>query len=103
MRDGGKVSEISIREALPKSLFLAAMNGNARSQGVAFDWFQAAEIQYARDRVERQQFARTWQQLQQAELETAATEGADTRLVLPHPDDIVIDDDFGYHLVGPFD
>jgi hypothetical protein len=103
MREGDTVSDINIREALFQSTVAAALKGNARSQGLAFDLIRSADIQRARDRADRQEFAKTWQQVQRDNLEAATAAGTDTRLILPHPDDIVIDGNTGYHLVGPFD
>lgn len=103
MREGNTVSEVSAREALIQSVLATALKGNARSQGLALDLIRNADIQRAKDRAERQVFAKAFKELKTAELERAIEAGEDTRLILPHPDDIIIDDDYGYHIAGPCD
>ena len=103
MREGDTVLEVPTREAVTRSVMVAALKGNARSQGLALDLIRSADIQRARDRSERQAFANDLRRLQARRLEKASETGEETRLILPHPDDIVIDDDYGYHSAGPVD
>lgn len=103
MREGNTVSEVGVREALFQSVLATALKGNARSQGLALDLIRAADIQRARDRAERQDLARAYKAIQREKLATAIAAGEDTWLILPHPDDVVIDDDYGFHFAGPFD
>lgn len=103
MREGNTVSEVTAREALIQSVLATALKGNARSQGLALDLIRNADIQRARDRAERQAFAKAFKEFKTDELERAIEAGEDTRLILPHPDDIIIDDDYGYHIAGPCD
>lgn len=101
-REGDTVLEVPTREAVTRAL-MAAVKGNARSQGLALDLIRSADIQRARDRSERQAFANDLTPLQAKRLERASETGEETRLIPPHPDDIVIDDDYGCHFAGSVD
>lgn len=101
MREGDIVSEVGAREALIQSILATALKGNARSQGLALDLIRSADIQRARDRAERQQAAKRYKANQAEAIAAAIEAGKDTRLILPHPDDIVLDDDYGFHFIGP--
>ncbi|QDY99441.2 hypothetical protein FQ775_03100 [Nitratireductor mangrovi] len=103
MREGDTVLEVPTREAVTRSVMVAALKGNARSQGLALDLIRSADIQRARDRSKRQAFAHEFKRVQTRRFERAVEAGEETRRILPHPDDIVIDDDYGYHFAGPVD
>lgn len=103
MRDGETVREIAGREAMIQSVFVTALKGNARSQGLALDMMRQADLARAKERAEYRELGRNWQRVQRHEFNAAVADGQNTKLILPHPDDIVLDDDEGFHLIGPFD
>ncbi len=103
MREGDVVTEVSTRDAMVQSVYATGLKGNARSQGLALDLMRTADILRAKERSERESLARNWKAIQAQELAAAIEAGRDTRLILPHPDDIVIGGDEGYRIVGPWD
>jgi hypothetical protein len=103
MRDGETVREISGREAMIQSVFVAGLKGNARSQGLALDMMRQADLARAKERAERRELARKWKAIQRDKLDVAVAAGQSTRLILPHPDDIDLDDVEGYRVMSPFD
>ena len=103
LREGDIVIEVSGREALAQSILVTAYKGNARSQGLAIDLIRSADIQHAVDRAERQELAESYKVFKTEEIAKAIRDGEDTRLILPHPDDVVLDDVQGFRIVGPID
>lgn len=103
IREGDAVTEISTREAMVQSVYATGLKGNARSQGLALDLMRTADMIRAKERAEQEAKGRAWKAVQAQELAAAVAAGRDTRLVLPHPDDIAIGGDDGYRIVGPWD
>jgi hypothetical protein len=103
MREGDMVSEVSTRDAMVQSVYATALKGNARSQGLALDLMRTADMLVAKARAEHEAEGRKMKAFKAQELAAAIAAGRDTRLILPHPDDIVVGGDAGYSIVGPCD
>lgn len=103
LREGDIVREVGTREALVDSIAAAALKGNARSQGLLHDMFHRADVHSALERRKRREFGQTLKEVQTREFQAAQKDGKDTRLILPHPDDIELDDAVGYRIKGPID
>ncbi|WP_127145236.1 DUF5681 domain-containing protein [Pelagibacterium montanilacus] len=104
VRQGEEVVEISTREALIEAIFKSAINdGNARSQGLSQDMIHRADLQAMIDLRERGVFGRSLKSYQTERMRVATEAGKDTSHILPHPDDIILDNKEGYRLIGPID
>lgn len=101
IREGDLVTEVSVVEAIVKSINTTALKGNARSQGLSIDLIRTAELAHARD-VERKN--RIWSDYKNRASQTLADakkRGERPPEFLPHPDDITIDPVDGPRFQGP--
>lgn len=103
MREGETVSDVAIHEALVHALHASALKGNARSLALAFHLMQAAEKLKAQDVQRWRMLACAYREQAYNEIEHAAATGVPAPLMLPHPDDVVDDDELGFRVVGPVD
>jgi hypothetical protein len=104
MRDGGKTTEVSVREGLVQAVIANALKGNARSQGLLGDWVRTADAVKAREVRQSNEYWRAYQLAAREILAEAKARGESEPTVLPHPDDIVLDDVAGaphYRTVRP--
>ncbi|MEM5474278.1 DUF5681 domain-containing protein [Hoeflea sp. AS60] len=103
LRSDGHAQEATLEEAVIRKLFQVATNGSPHALGhVLRNINDAQALNQALIRDEVAEGKRIKQQLQQR-LEQAVHKGAHPIWVVPHPDDIVIDEDKGWSLKGPVD
>ncbi|MFD2053582.1 DUF5681 domain-containing protein [Mesorhizobium calcicola] len=103
MREGGKITEVPARAALVHSVYANALKGNARSQGLIGDWLQRADEVKAREIRESRDYWRTYQRVARELIAEAKAKGESEPIIVPHPDDIILDDESGARIIGPFD
>lgn len=101
LRDGDTVSDVSIPDALVRALHASALKGNPLSLRLAFQLAQDAERQRAAEIQKDIAWARDYK-ANVSEAMAAAKKAGDKLLrFLPHPDDVVINERFGFKIVGP--
>lgn len=103
MREGGKVTQVPARAAFVHSVYANALNGNARSQGLLGDWLRTADEVKAREIRESRDYWRTYQRVARELIAEARAKGESEPIIVPHPDDIIFDDESGALIIGPFD
>lgn len=103
MREGDKTTEVPMQEALVKALYASALKGNARSLGLAIDLNRTADVVRARDIQHDNEFWEHYKSIMSARLAETAERGEPIPLILPHPDDVIIDYQSGPRFVGPID
>jgi hypothetical protein len=103
VREGERTLEVPLREALARSIVTSAINGNPRAQGLAVDLFRQAEQKHAQEIQEQNAFWLHYKEVMSARLADAAAKGEPAPLMLPHPDDIVIDPLNGPRFLGPLE
>ena len=103
MREGNKVTELAIPNALVEALFASALKGNARSLGMAIDLVRTTDTARMREINRRNELWENYQSKTRAAIAAAKEHGHPVPEFLPHPDDIVIDRDNGPRFLGPFD
>lgn len=103
LRSDGRSQEATLSEAVIRRLFQVATNGSPHALGhVLRNLNDAQALNQALIREKMAEGERIKQRLQQR-LDQAVLEGADPVWVVPHPDDIVIDEDEGWTMTGPMD
>lgn len=103
LRSDGHAQEATLEDAVIRKLFQVATNGSPHALGhVLRNINDAQSLNQALIREEVAKGKQIKQRLQQR-LDQAVREGADPVWVVPHPDDIVIDEDEGWSLKGPVD
>lgn len=100
VREGDRISEVTMREALVQAVFSNALKGNARSQGLAIDLVRQTDEARAREVKESNRLWTEYKEVMSQRLEQAKRRG-ETVEALPHPDDIVIDPEKGPRFLGP--
>ncbi|MFD2053580.1 DUF5681 domain-containing protein [Mesorhizobium calcicola] len=103
MIEGGKPIELSARDAVAQKIFVDAIKGNARSQGLVSDLITRADEAHAREMRQRNELWEWYKAAKTAQLEDAKRRGEPAPSFLPHPDDIVTDPHTGPRFVGPVD
>jgi hypothetical protein len=103
IREGDRVFEVPMRDAIIQSVFSAAAKGNARSQGIALDTIRQAEQKHALEVQEANAFWSHYKEVMSQRLAQAAARGEPPEHMLPHPDDIIIDRINGPRFLGPRD
>jgi hypothetical protein len=103
IREGDRILEVPLRDALTQSIIAAALKGNARSQGLALDMIRQAEQKHAREVQERNELWSNYKEVMSEKLAQAAAAGEPAEPMLPHPDDIIIDRVNGPRFLGPLD
>ena len=103
VQSGGKTERISIEEALSRKIIETAMKGSPHAQGLAFKQIKEAQEKQALIVQVHVEAGRLSKEKQQMALDEVAANGGNPDAVLPHPDDIKIDETSGYSFVGPFD
>ncbi|MDX8470349.1 DUF5681 domain-containing protein [Mesorhizobium sp. VK23B] len=103
IREGGKLSTVSIPAALIQSGINDAFKGNARSLGLMLDVMRIASQAHAREVKETQATWRKYKDDYAEALRKAERNGLPPPTILPHPDDVVIDDEVGVRFIGPVD
>jgi hypothetical protein len=101
IREGDRILEVPLRDALAQSIIASALKGNARAQGLAMDLFRQAEQKQAQEVQEENAFWSRYKEVMTARLADAAAKGEPIPHMLPHPDDIVIDPPNGPRFLGP--
>ncbi|MBB3932415.1 hypothetical protein GGR25_003473 [Kaistia hirudinis] len=103
IREGDRVTQVPMREAMVQAIFTNGAKGNARSQGLAMDLMRTADQMKARETIARNDYWARYKAEKETELARAAAKGEPPPHLLPHPDDVIIDSIKGVRLVGPFD
>lgn len=103
IREGDRISEVSMRDAVAQSIFSAALKGNARSQGLAMDLMRTAEQKHARELQEHNRIWSDYKEVMSERLAQVAARNEPPMHLLPHPDDIVINPVKGPQIFGPLD
>ncbi|MDP2119544.1 MAG: hypothetical protein Q8K28_06540 [Hoeflea sp.] len=103
LRSDGHAQEATLEEAVIRKLFQVATSGSPHALGHVLRNINDAQMlnqALIREEVAKGKQIKQW--LQQR-LDRAVREGADPVWVIPHPDDIVIDEDEGWSVRGPVD
>lgn len=103
LRSDGHAQEVSLSEVVIRKLFQVATNGSPHALGHVLRNINDAQIlnqMLIREEVEQ---GRRIKQRMQNRLDQAVREGADPVWVVPHPDDLVIDEEEGWSMKGPMD
>ncbi|MDX8444458.1 DUF5681 domain-containing protein [Mesorhizobium captivum] len=101
IREGGKVSTVPVPAALFQSAINDGFKGNARTLGLVFDLMRSASQAHAR---EVKKIQATWTEFKEfytQVLRDAERNGLLLPTILPHPDDVIIDDEVGVRFIGP--
>lgn len=103
LRSDGRTQETTLSEAVIRRLFQVATSGSPHALGhVLRNLNDAQALNQALIREKMAEGERIKQRLQNR-LDQAVLEGADPVWVVPHPDDIVIDEEDGWTMTGPMD
>lgn len=102
-RENGKVEEISAGEAVVQATFAAALKGIPRAQALALDLLREAGDAQAQEIRRRNGVFEAYKASAVAEIADAAKRGLPPPRLVPHPDDIVIDQRTGPRFLGPVD
>ncbi|MDX8492103.1 DUF5681 domain-containing protein [Mesorhizobium sp. VK22B] len=103
IREGGKASTVSIPAALVQSAINDAFKGNARTLGLVFDLMRSASQAHAREVKEIQATWRKYKDDYAEALRDAECNGLSLPTIMPHPDDVIVDDEVGVRFIGPVD
>lgn len=102
-RDGDKIVDMSMYEALASAAANFGLKGNARYAGLFQDMVRSANQARAREIREENEFWATYRSDAYGELNHARAAGQPEPKLLPHPDDIAIDRHKGVTVNGPID
>lgn len=103
VRDGDTFTEVAVLDAAVQATVAAIYKGNVRAAGLLFDLKRTGDQAHAREIKERKERWTKYKDFQSQRLAEAAKEGKPAPRILPHPDDVIIDDDEGVRLIGPVD
>lgn len=103
VRDGDTFTEVAVLDAAVQATVAAIYKGNVRAAGLLFDLKRTGDQAHAREIKERKERWTKYKDFQSQRLAEAAKEGKPAPKILPHPDDVIIDDDEGVRFVGPVD
>lgn len=101
VREGGTVQRMPAIEAVLRAQYASAARGNAYAQKhilERYDWAQREE--QTRIKEENETWAK-YVDVQRRAIAEAIADGRPAPCPLPHPDDVVIDDETGVRFVGP--
>ncbi|MGB3502894.1 MAG: DUF5681 domain-containing protein [Mesorhizobium sp.] len=101
IREGDITKEVTATEALLNAAVAYGIKGNARYAGLALDIIRTAEQARVHEIRERNERWQSYKVAKSAELAAIAERGEPEPLILPHPDDIVIDHKIGPSFLGP--
>jgi hypothetical protein len=103
MRDGDKIAEVPFREGLVRAMQASALKGDSRAQRLLLQELRSAEERQAIEVQNDREWAREYKAFAHRAIEEARAAGEPPPQILPHPDDIVIDNEVGLRFVGPID
>lgn len=103
IREGDTISEVSTPDAVMRALVASALKGTPYSLRTAVNLMQEAERRQAMAVRSQIEWARAYKAKVAEAIEAAHAAGKRSPAVLPHPDDIVIDESVGYRIIGPVD
>lgn len=103
VREGNKTVEMTKREIALNTAFKEGVSGNARMLGIWLEHALKADLLWPKHIRAQAERVAAWKEEQQKLIEEAQREGRDTRLILPHPDDIEFHGEEGCRITGPFD
>ena len=92
-----------LREGLVRSMLATALKGDPRAQRLLLQELHLAEELHAVEVQSDKQWARNYKALAYHAIEEARAAGQPLPRFLPHPDDIMIDNEVGFRCVGPID
>lgn len=99
----GRSQAINLSQVLSRKLLQMAANGSVHAMSNAINELNVAQQLHQRKVEEDVDLGRRLKEHQHHLLATARATGADLDAVLPHPDDIIIEEGVGFEIVGPFD
>lgn len=99
----GRSETTHMGDIVMRKLMQMAANGGQHAISNAIYQINLAQRINQQNIDERVARGREYKAMQQHRLDDARKHGRDLDLVLPHPDDIVIQEDVGYEVIGPFD
>lgn len=99
----GRSQTINLSQVLSRKLLQMAANGSVHAMSNAINELNIAQPLHQRKVEEDVDLGRRLKEHQHDLLATARATGADLDTVLPHPDDIIIEEGVGFEIVGPFD
>lgn len=100
VREGEKIQKISAIEAVHRAQWISAIKGNATSQKHAIDRYDQAERERRQKEAEAKEIWQRYIIFQREMIEDAKRKSKTPPTLLPHPDDIIIDER-GVRFVGP--
>lgn len=100
-REGDKVSELPVPDALVRSILATALKGDPRAQRLMLQELRDAEVRKAIEVQAATALALGYKEDAYQQMEAARAAGKPPPLIYPHPDDVVLDDDTGFHVIGP--
>jgi hypothetical protein len=103
VRVGGSVQSLSMTETVMRKQFETAMKGSPLAQKAFLERVDRAERLNSEVIDVMCEGAEAFRDAQAKLIAAAAARGEDTTLILPHPDDIVIERGKGVRIVGPVD
>lgn len=102
-REGDKVSELPVPDVLARSILATALKGDPRAQRLMLHELRAAEERKAIEVQAAKALACSYKDDAYQQLDAARAAGKPPPPIYPHPDDVVLDDDTGFHVIGPAD
>lgn len=103
IRDGGKLSQISAREAVARALYATAVKGHPYALRTVIEMLGRAERDEAREVAEEHELFEAYRARCWKEIEEAKAKGVPLPTPLPHPDDIIIEPGKRVRFIGPLD
>lgn len=103
VRVGGSVQSLSMTETVMRKQFETAMKGSPLAQKAFLERVDRAERLNSEVIDVMCEGAEAFRDAQAKRIAAAVARGEDTTLVLPHPDDILIERGKGVRIVGPVD
>ncbi|MDO9415540.1 hypothetical protein [Pararhizobium sp.] len=99
----GRSESVRMDELVTRKMMQMAVNGGQHSISNAVHQINMAQQLHQQKIDERVAFGHKFKTLQQDLLRDALKRGLDVDSVLPHPDDIAVEEGVGYQITGPID
>lgn len=99
----GSEQKIPAKQAVLKAQLAAAITGNTHAQRHLLERIERAEAIEAAELVRRETFWREYIATQKVRITEAKAKGEPEPLILPHPDDVIIEPGESVRFVGPWD
>ena len=99
----GQTQTLSMEEVLIRKLAQSAAAGGQHAMSTVIRHINKAQ-QIQQQKIDDDvAFGRKLKAMQEQEMRKVLQRGGDPDTVLPHPDDVVVEEGVGYHLIGPVD